>query len=190
MMSRPHSRIALTAIFFTFTLSIVSSAGPTGVPPFFSQFDMSSMQQLGLGSACYASLAERYDRPCQPAFAAFAKESHLDGHVILGGDYGQVFRYKDFIDRDDKASLAQTLAGQIVPMQAQGFLSFLYTAEHFNILATPFHAGMFAVTQNTVSPEVLAVAVQEMTLSSQFGFKFSDEFYGGLEVSGIQRRYV
>src|ERR1017187_1175342 len=61
---------------------------------YFTQYSVSSMTELGLGTVCLSILQTPNSRPCNPAFTPFTEKSIFDGHLLMGGDYSQILAYR------------------------------------------------------------------------------------------------
>ena len=139
--------IILLALFFP----SAGRANPWGtVPAFYAQYASFGIETLGLNIACGPAIPADGDRPCNPALASYSEGNHFQADILLGGDYSQIFKYAQYLDQNDKASLAQSIITQSGPSLFNGFASLGYTGQSFNVWASPFHSFYFSEVRNSI----------------------------------------
>ncbi len=168
-----------------------SSASPwTNKNEFYNNTGLYTLEQKALGPTCLALTPSATERPCSPSLASQNRGSNLEALISLGGNYSKALSFVDYLNKNEKVKLVREILDEREPIEFDGHISAGFTAQNFNVWATPLRAYYFSTVRNSVSPEAYLVAMQESTASVQYGSAISESVSLGAQLTGFTRKFI
>lgn len=150
----------------------------------------STLVTKSLANACLSMEIIPDGLPCNPAFTPLQKKYSLGASVQLSNGYAALENVRKLLDGKVSQELADTLFSEGKIIQIEANADIFFRSKYISGLYTPISVKGFSVVRNEANPDVDLYAVEEKGFTLQSGYEIYDQFYAGLQVRLLSRKFI
>ena len=143
-----------------------------------------------LGSACYGMDVLVSGLPCNPAFIAKERKSRLQFEFFFGNNISYVHDASKLVDGTGDQATVERLFHQKSSSELEANIEASYMRENWGLSYSPYRLFYFALMRNSALPTLTLFAGQEQILSAQIASYAQADFYWGLQLRGVDRKFI
>lgn len=175
---------------FVLLAFLFSSAGRAAEIPRELSLGSSDFTHRALGSACFAMDASIDGLPCNPAFTAKERRSQFQTHIFFGNNVEYADDAKNLLNEQGDQDTVRRLFNQKRSAEMEANIELGYLREKMGLSVTPYRLSYYSLIRNTSLPVITIYAAQEEIVRGQVASYVSGDFYFGLQVRGVHRKFV
>lgn len=143
-----------------------------------------------LGSACYGMEVLISGLPCNPAFTAKERKSHFQTEFFFGNNISYVRDVAKLVDGSGDEATVERLFNQKSSSEMEASIEASFVRENWGISYSPYRLFYYSLIRNSALPTVTLFAGQEQNLAMQIASYEPDDFYWGLQVRAVDRKFI
>ena len=176
-----------TGFFILLVLGLSAKAieVPRSIPLGTSDFTHRS-----LGTTCFAMDAVVDGLPCNPAFAAKERRAQLQTHIFFGNNVSYAQDVNDILNNQTSQKNVEHLFNQTRSSEMEANVEAGFLTEKFGISFSPYRLSYYSLIRNSALPVITLYAGQEQVIRTQLATYVQDDFYFGLQLRAVQRRFI
>ncbi len=165
-------------------------AGTNFVPPRELILDGPAMASDSLGFTCVA--IEDHDRiaPCNPAFVARSHKNQFQGRIYGGGQISYLTEVREITEQKATDESINRLFSKNSSIDMEAGVDLGGRFDNWALSVTPYRFVGYTVLRNPVLPQISLFAAQEQSAKYQFGSYVGDDWSWGLQLRGVNRKFV
>jgi hypothetical protein len=150
----------------------------------------SDFTSRSLSSACYGMDVLLSGLPCNPAFAAKERKSHFQTEFFFGNNISYVREVSKLVDGSGDQETVERLFHQKSSSEMEASIEASYVNENWGLSYSPYRLFYYALIRNSALPTVTLFAGQEQSLAAQIASFEEGNFYWGLQLRGVDRKFI
>jgi hypothetical protein len=143
-----------------------------------------------LGAACFGMDATANGLPCNPAFTGKEREAKFQTEFFFGNNVSYVKEVSHLLEGTGDADTVNTLFSQKSSSEMEARIEASYVRETWGVAYSPYRLFYYSLIRNSSLPVITLYAGQEQILTGQVASFASDDFFWGLQLRGVDRRFV
>ncbi|RYZ66894.1 MAG: hypothetical protein EOP09_11970 [Proteobacteria bacterium] len=171
-------------------LTILSVSASAAEIPRSIALGSSDFTSRTLGNACYGMDVIVSGLPCNPAFAAKERKPHFQVEFFFGNNISYVREVSKLVDGSGDQETVQRLFNQKTSSEMEASIEATFVREKWGLSYSPYRLFYYALMRNSALPTVTLFAGQEQTLSAQIASYAEKDFYWGLQLRGVDRKFI
>jgi hypothetical protein len=150
----------------------------------------SSLVTKGLAHSCLTITDIPDGLPCNPAMTPLLKKPVLNVELLLSNGYSALNNVRKLLDGKITQELVDNMfaEGKILQIEANGDINF--KSRFLNAAYTPMTIKGFSVFRNEANPDVELSVLEEKGFTFQSGIEVFDDFYAGLQLRALKRKFI
>ena len=150
----------------------------------------SDFTHRSLGTTCFAMDAVVDGLPCNPAFAAKERKAQFQTHIFFGNNVSYVHDVNDIMNNQVNENNIEHLFNQTRSSEMEANVEAGFLTEKFGLSFSPYRLSYYSLIRNSALPVITLYAGEEQMIRGQLASFVKDDFYLGLQVRGVQRRFI
>ncbi len=150
----------------------------------------SSLLEKSLAHSCLGLTDIADSLPCNPATVPLITKSDLSAEGLVSNGYQAVKSTRSLLSGDITQESVDTLFKGSSQIQIEGNSDVHFKSPHLTGRYVPLSIKGLSVVRNIANPEAQIQAIQESGFKFQSGYKWSKNFYFGLQVQFLERKYI
>jgi hypothetical protein len=143
-----------------------------------------------LGNACYGMVTLVSGLPCNPAMAAKERKPRFQADLFFGNNISYVHDVSQLVDGSGDKTTVERLFNQKSSSEMEANIEASYISENWGLSYSPYRLFYYALIRNSSLPTVTLYAGQEQTISAQIASYTQNDFYWGLQLRGVDRKFI
>jgi hypothetical protein len=143
-----------------------------------------------LSHACYGMDVVVSGLPCNPAFAAKERKSHFQTEFFFGNNISYARDVSQLVEGSGDEGTVQRLFNQKSSSEMEANIEATYLHETWGLSFSPYRLYYYALVRNSALPTITLFAGQEQTLTAQVASFEKDNFYWGLQLRAVDRKFI
>jgi hypothetical protein len=143
-----------------------------------------------LGNACYGMDVMISGLPCNPAFTAKERKPEFQAQLFFGNNISYIQDISKLVKGEGDPETVEHLFSQKSSSEMEASISATYLHENWGLSYTPYRLFYYALIRNSALPTITLYAGQEQSLSAQIASYAEGNFYWGLQLRGVDRKFV
>ena len=150
----------------------------------------SDFTHRSLGTTCFAMDAVVDGLPCNPAFTAKERKAQLQTHIFFGNNVSYVQDVNDIMNKQSDQKNIEHLFNQTRSSEMEANVEAGFLTEKFGLSFSPYRLSYYSLIRNSALPVITLYAGQEQVIRAQLASYVQDDFYFGVQLRGVQRRFI
>lgn len=150
----------------------------------------SDFTHRSLGTTCFAMDAAIDGLPCNPAFTAKERKAQLQTHIFFGNNVSYAQDVNDILNNQTNQKNIEHLFNQTRSSEMEASVEAGFLTEKFGISFSPYRLSYYSLIRNSSLPVITLYAGQEQVIRTQLASYVQDDFYFGLQLRAVQRRFI
>ena len=171
-------------------ISLGSSFAQAMQVPSSMAFGNSSFLGQAMGNTCYAFDLGADTLPCNPAFMAKERERQFKGNIFFGNNVKYTQEATDLLRGNANDATVQRLFNQKESSELESNVDVGFLTETFGIAYSPLRLNYYTLFHDQALPQVTLFASQEESLRAQVASYWANNFYWGLQLRYIHRKFI
>lgn len=143
-----------------------------------------------LNAACFGMDALIEGLPCNPAFTAKERQRQFQGQFFFGNNISYIHEVSRLLDGSGNPETVQKLFSQKSSSEAEASIQASYLQETWGVQFAPYRLFYYALIRNPALPTVTLYTGQEQSVSAQLASFYQGNWYWGLQMRGVDRRFI
>jgi hypothetical protein len=181
--------VALIAVLITALFLTAGKARALQVPRSVA-LGNSDFSSRSLGATCFGMDAITNGLPCNPAFAAKERESRFQAEFFFGNNVSYISEVTDLLDGSGNPETVTRLFSQKSSSEMEARIEASYLRETWGVAFSPYRLFYYSLIRNSALPVVTVYAGQEQILTGQLASFAQNDFYWGLQLRAVDRRFI
>lgn len=150
----------------------------------------SDFNSRSLSAACFGMDEVTNGLPCNPAFTAKERASRFQTEFFFGNNISYVQEVSDLLAGKGTAETVTSLFSQKTSSEMEARIEASYLRETWGLAYSPYRLFYYSLIRNSSLPVITLYAGQEQTLTGQVASFADNDFFWGLQVRGVERKFI
>lgn len=150
----------------------------------------SDFTSRSLSTACYGMEALLEGLPCNPAMTAKERESRFQTQFFLGNNISYVRDISRLVEGRGDVETVERLFNQNSSSEMEARIQASYLRETWGVSYSPYRLFYYSLIRNSALPVITLFAGREQTLAGQVASFAENNFYWGLQLRAVDRRFL
>lgn len=150
----------------------------------------STFTSRSLSTACYGMDALIEGLPCNPAFTAKERRTQFQTQFFFGNNVSYVRDVTQLLDGTGDEDTVERLFSQKASAEMEANIQASFLRETWGLGYSPYRLFYYSLIRNSALPMITLYAGQEQTLTGQIASYAQDNFYWGLQLRAVDRKFI
>ncbi|WP_413288506.1 hypothetical protein [Bdellovibrio sp. HCB337] len=150
----------------------------------------SNFTSRSLSHVCFGMDALIEGLPCNPAFTAKDRRSQFQTQFFFGNNVSYVRDVSQLLDGTGDEGTVERLFNQKASAEMEANIQASFIRETWGLGYSPYRLFYYSLIRNSALPVITLYAGQEQSLSGQIASFVKDNFYWGLQLRAVDRKFI